>query len=581
MQNRNPIRPQEKSAVVYTSKAMCRDCYRCVRVCPVNAIKMEGGQAQVIADQCIACGTCIAECPQHAKAYRTDYGKVLAMLEANDDLAVSLAPSFAACYTPWEQKRLPSALRSLGFNYVGETAIGAWHTAEASLQWMQARPGMDHICTACPAVVSYISQYVPEFAPNLVPVVSPMLAHARMLKQKHPKRKVIFAGPCVAKKAEATAGNNEVFIDAVLTFEELDELLKIKQINLQHCEESNFDEEAGTNARLFALEGGLLKTAGLDTDMLQANTIAVSGFDEIREVLNGLAEKKDQQNGHQKWIIEPLFCKHGCINGPSVRHKQSLYSRRNMVLQFAKSKPGATVESTKLFDRLNAHYPPLANKQQLLFSESQIQAVLQLTGKHKAEDELNCMACGFSSCRNKAIAVLQGIAEPEMCMPYMRRLAEKKFDLMIDHDPNGIILLNNTLEIVHMNAAFKKMFSCSDALIGRKISYLIDPDAFEKMATSEETLIRQTMHYSSYNLICHQISYAIPELSQYVGIFVDITDLKINKEKLNEIKTETIIRAQELIEHQISMAQEMARFLGDNTARGEVLMNKLIDSIKK
>jgi PAS domain S-box-containing protein len=191
------------------------------------------------------------------------------------------------------------------------------------------------------------------------------------------------------------------------------------------------------------------------------------------------------------------------------------------------------------------------------------------------------MACGFSSCRNKAIAVLQGIAEPEMCMPYMRRLAEKKFDLMIDHDPNGIILLNNTLEIVHMNAAFKKMFSCSDALIGRKISYLIDPDAFEKMATSEETLIRQTMHYSSYNLICHQISYAIPELSQYVGIFVDITDLKINKEKLNEIKTETIIRAQELIEHQISMAQEMARFLGDNTARGEVLMNKLIDSIKK
>ncbi len=574
-------RPPQKSAVVYTSKAMCRDCYRCVRICPVTAIKMENGQAQVLADQCIACGTCIAECPQKAKAYRIDYGKVLMMLEQGGPLAISLAPSFAAFYTPWEQKRLPSALRSLGFSYVGETAIGAWHTAAASREWIEAHPGENHICTACPAVVNYIAQYETEHLSALVPVVSPMIAHARMLKQQLPERKVVFVGPCVAKKSEAEQEHNRAFVDAVLTFDELEELFRIKQVNLNQCEESEFDEDAGGDSRLFPLEGGLLRTADMQTDMLHPDVIAVSGFEELSAVFESIKGEPQKNQAVKSWIVEPLFCKYGCINGPSDRKAGAMFIGRNRIIEYAKSKPGMVMQTDQLYAMLQARYNRIGKMLDSSFTTQQIEEVLQKTGKHKPEDELNCMACGFESCREKAIAVLQGMAEPEMCMPFMRRTAERKFDLMIEFDPNGIILLNNQLEIVHMNAAFKRMFSCSDALIGRKISYLIDPDAFEKLATTEEPLLRQTVRYTSYNLVCHQITYRIPETGQYAAIFVDITDLQLNKEKLTEIKSETIVQAQELMEHQISMAQELARFLGENTARGEVLMNKLIDSIKK
>lgn len=567
--------PAEKLPIVYTSQAMCRDCYRCVRVCPVHAIKMEHGQAQVVTDSCIACGTCIGECPQHAKAYRTDYGKVLQMLENGDHLAVSIAPSFAACYNEWEFKRLPSALRTLGFQHVAETAVGAWHTSNATAEYIQEHPEKNHICTACPAVVSYVTQYQPQFVQNLVPVVSPMVAHAKLIKDANPKMKFVFVGPCVAKKDEAQQQSNEALIDAVLTFEELGELFKLRHISLIHCEESSFDTAVNGDARLFPLEGGLLRTARLQTDLLDEHIIAISGFDELDELLRSLADEHQSQ-----WIIEPLFCKQGCINGPLASQLKGNFAKRKEILDYARLNPGIECTGSNENEKFETAF---VKKAQLgnHYSEEQIKQVLTRIGKHKPEDELNCTACGYSGCREKAIAVLNGLAEPEMCMPYMRQMAEQKFDTMIMHDPNGIVLLNQHLAIMHMNESFKKMFTCSDSLIGRPISYLIDPDAFEKLSAGGEKLIRQTVHFSNYNLICHQMSYVIPDQQQFVGIFIDVTDLQVKSDQLNEIKAETVLKAQDLIDHQISMAQELARFLGEHTAKGEVMLSKLMDSIKK
>lgn len=571
-----PVRPKERLPVVYTSKAKCRDCYRCVRVCPVNAIKMHDGQAQVIAERCIACGTCILACPQNAKEYRTDYGKVLQMIEDGEQLALSLAPSFVAYYSESEQKRLPSALRMLGFSYVAETAIGAWHSALATEKHIRENPGKHHICTACPAVVSYVMHEAPAMAAYLVPVASPMLAHARMLKSKVPGRKVVFAGPCVAKKDEAQWNKNDVFIDAVITFEELEELFRLKNINFGNCEESSFNEQVPGDARLFPLEGGLLRTAGMSTDMLDAQVIAVSGYREVKDAIQTLSDSKTTTT-----IIEPLFCKNGCINGPYANKHNNSFVSRSQLLNYSKTHPGLSKDTEEVYDTLDAGFPNVKPTQKKNWTEEQIREVLRMTGKHQLSDELNCTACGYPSCRDKAVAVLEGLAEPEMCMPYMRRFAEQKFDTMISRDPNGIILLSKDLSILHMNPAFKKMFSCSDALIGKKVSYLLDPDVFEKLATGKEEVIRKVVHYSSYNLICHLVAYTMPEEQNYVGVFVDITDSQSSKDKLTEVKSETVIKAQELIEHQISMAQELARFLGENTARGEILMKKLIDSIKK
>lgn len=572
----HPARPKEKLPVVYTSRAKCRDCYRCVRVCPVQAIRMKDGQAEVVADLCIACGTCITVCPQHAKAYRTDYGKVLQMLEEGEKPALSLAPSFVVYYSEWEQKRLPSALRMLGLSFIAETAIGAWHTSMATLEHIEQSPDQSHICTACPAAVSFVMHKAPALASALVGVVSPMIAHGRLLKTAQPARKVVFAGPCVAKKDEAQWDSNAGIIDAVLTFEELDELFRLKNIHIDQCEESAFNEAVPGVARLFPLEGGLLRTAGLSTDLLHDHIVAVSGYREVKSALDALAD-----DPAQTMVVEPLFCKNGCVNGPFASRSGNMLLDRNKVLAYNTMHPGTTDDTLSVYKQMETTFKAPPAKAQKSFSEERIREVMKMTGKHTPEDELNCTACGYAGCREKAIAVLDGMAEPEMCVPFMRRMAEQKFHTMIDHDPNGLILLSKELKILHMNPAFKGMFSCSDALLGKKVSYLIDPDPFEKLSTGNDKVIRQMVHYGSYNLICHLVAYVLPEDDQYAGVFIDITSSQTSKEKLTEIKTETVIKAQELIDHQIRMAQELAKFLGENTAMGEVLMKKLIDSIKK
>ncbi|MDR2979272.1 MAG: 4Fe-4S binding protein [Bacteroidales bacterium] len=570
------VKKTERKTVVYTTKAKCRDCYRCVRVCPVNAIKMESGQAQVVTENCIACGTCIIECPQHAKTYTTDYGKVLQMLEGNQTLIVSLAPSFAGYYTEWEQKRLPSALRSIGFHFIAETAAAAWDSAIASANYIKENKKQHHICTACPAVVNYINIYAPQYAPLLVPVASPMIAHAKMLKQEHPKAKFVFIGPCVAKKDELLQPENEGLVDAVLTFDELNQLMKLKGVMLDSVEESKFDQEAKGFARLFPLEGGLLKTGNIPTDMLNSRVVAVSGFEEVHEIL--LSLKKDAP---EKVVIEPLFCRHGCINGPVANREENVFNKRARVLAYAEKNPGKRGDEEALNASLlevTYHTKPHVQKQ---YSEAEIRIVLEATGKHHPEDELNCTACGYSTCREKAIAVLDGLAEVDMCMPFIRRTTEQRFEMLIKHDPNGIVSMNNHLEIIHMNDAFKRMFSCSDSVLGKSISYLMDPDFFEKAVTSGQTMLRETMTFPNYNLTAHIIVYPIPDQDQYVGIFMDITDFNQNRERLSDIKSETMQKAQELLDHQITMAQDLARFLGEHTAKEEFLLHRLIDLTKQ
>lgn len=561
--------------VVYTNKALCRDCNRCVRVCPVNAIKIENAQAQVIQEKCIDCGACVLECPQHAKSYTSDIDKVKEMMQNGEKMAVSIAPSFASVFLPWQTSRMPSALRMLGFSHVGETAVGAYHTAMESRKYIEKHPNQSHICTACPAVVSYIEKYTPQLINNLIPVVSPIIAHARELKRSLPKHNLVFIGPCIAKIKEVRRPELYGEVSAVITFEELNELFLERNIKLENCEESSFDETPHGDARLFPVEGGLLKTAGLSTDMLDNNYLCVSGAKEVQEALNLLVGK------HDPIIIEPLYCKNGCVNGPAIPHERNNYKDRNEIIDYNKRNPGDNESEVSRHSNLNTNFSRRASIQEKTFTEKEIKEVLIRTGKDNPEHELNCGGCGYNTCRDKAVAVLEGIAEVEMCIPYMRRLAEKRSHLIIEKDPNGIVLLDDQLRIRHMNPAFKKMFFCSDKILNQPISYLIDAGPFERLVLEKGSFIREEIKVPSYNLVCHQFCYEIPEEKKIVGVFVDITDFQQNKKKLTKIKTDTIIQAQELIEHQIEMAQAQAKFLGENTARGEILLQRLIDAIEK
>ncbi len=563
---------QTEGQIVFTNKARCRDCYRCVRVCPVKAIRMEHGQAFVEPDRCIACGTCIRECPQGAKAFRDDTGKAARILAEGGQIAASVAPSFAAAFSEWERHRLPSALRQLGFTYVGETAIGAYHVAAKTAQIVAQEPEGSHVCSACPAVVSYIEAYEPELVDRITPVVSPMIAHAGHIREHlGPEAKVIFIGPCVAKKAEAERAEVEGLVDCVLTFRELTEWLQREGIDLQKLEESDFDEEPEGDARFFPVEGGSLRTAELNADLLAANSVAVCGFDELQQAFSALRDDRSPV------LVEPLFCPSGCVGGPGVPREQNLYDRRRELISYAGAHRGRTPGEAWDDGILLTQFGPREVPGRQEVAEEEIRRVLALTGKTSPEDELNCGACGYASCREKAIAVIRGMAEPEMCIPYMRRLAEQRTDRIIETSPNGIVIVDDRLNIISMNPAFRRYFMCTEAVLGKRVSYLMDPDPFERVVSGAESIVETVTRHEKYHIVCHQIIYPLPEENQYVGIFVNITRSQADREKLDHLRAQTITQAQELLEHQIDMAQRIGQFLGESAAQGERLVENLMN----
>ncbi len=558
------------SPVVFTNKAQCRDCYRCLRQCPVKAIRMINGQASVDPERCIACGTCIKECPQGAKQYRNDLEKAIRLLKEPFPVAVSLAPSFAAFFSASERQRLPSAFRKLGFAHVSETSIGAYPVAEASLK--RQFSDRSSICTACPATVSFVRKYMPELTENLLPVASPMLAHAAIIRKKLGEgARVVFIGPCIAKKQEADASDGMQKIDCALTFKELAEWFERDNIRLDRLEESPFDDQPAGQSRFFPLPGGLTRTADIGSDSLSADIVAVSGHAEFRKILETI------QTTRVRLFVEPLFCSQGCVNGPGAPENSRLFENRHEVIEYAIHNPGLQPKETTPDMVVDAEYQPdkpIENEIQI--TEEAINKALAATGKTSPTDELNCGACGYNSCRDKAIAVIKGYAETDMCIPYMRRMAEQRTDRIIETSPNGIVMLDNKLAIISMNPAFRKMFFCSEAVLGKHISYLLDPEPFEKVLTGSENIVEQTVKHERYNLIVHQIIYQLEIENQLVGIFVNITGSRQSIEELARLRSKTIQQAREMLEHQVKMAQQMARYLGESTAQGESIIDNLL-----
>ena len=560
----------EINQIIYTNKARCRDCYRCVRACPVNAIKMETDQASVVDDRCILCGTCIRECPQEAKTYRKDLYKVKKLIEENGQVVASIAPSFAFLFNEWEIKRIPSMLRMLGFSQVFETAEGAYYVAQKSSELFDESPGCS-ITTACPAVINYVERYESKKVKNLMPVLSPMSAHGKIIKERLGfDTKVVFIGPCIAKKDEAERPESEDYVDAVITFDELLEWVKEENISLNDLEDSSFDSETPYVSRYFPLAGGLPKTADITPDLLSETIISVTGHEEVFDSLANC-------NGSDcKTLVEPLFCRYGCINGPGVTNDENIFSRRKKILDYTKSCEQNSPESLEIKTNLSNTWIVKKLWDDNEFSEEEIRIVLEQTGKVNEEDQLNCKACGYDSCIDKAKAVLNGMAVKEMCIPFMRRMAEQRTDKVINTSPNGIIILDQHFNIMHMNPAFKNFFHCTNNAIGKKISTLMDPEPFIQLKNSEEKKISMVIKHSN-NLICHQIIYTLEEDNQIAGIFVDITKHTNITEKFTSLKKETIYKAQELLDHQIAMAQNLAKYLGESTAKGEELVENLIE----
>jgi uncharacterized Fe-S cluster-containing protein len=416
-------------------------------------------------------------------------------------------------------------------------------------------------------VVNYVEKCRPELIDSLIPVVSPMIAHGRLLKERYGGCPVVFVGPCAAKKSEAVRPENSGAIDAVLTFEELGQWFAEADVSLSHCPESGFDGAGGVgNARLFPVEGGMLVTGYKTSEPAAGEAFRVSGADAVMSLFQN---KKAME---AMTYIEPLFCFGGCVGGPAFPGDKPMFERRTDVVGYwddmdkdkGAGKPGIIY---------SAEFSARAADIETV-TEDQINKILESTGKTDPEFQLNCGACGYDTCVNCAAAIIRGMAEPEMCIPYMRRLAQQRTDRIIETDPNGVVLLDGNLNMIHMNPAFQKMFSCGNSILGRRISYLVNAGGFELLQSGERDEYQSIQ--KKFNIRYHEILYALREDNQYVGIFADISKLQFDINQLDAIKIQTLRHAQEFLDHQIKFSQEMAHYLGQSAAQSEEIARRLI-----
>ncbi|MBM4033597.1 MAG: histidine kinase [Planctomycetes bacterium] len=408
--------------IVSTIREKCKRCYTCVRECPAKAIKVEAGQAMVIEERCIACGNCVKVCAQKAKLIEDSIAAVRAMLSNGDRVFACLAPSFPAAFHTTRPGRIVAAIRKLGFAEVWEVAFGAELISHAYARLFREaqRTGRRVIASPCPAVVAFVEKYMPALHDALAPIVSPMVAAARAIRQRHGRAvRIVFIGPCVAKKNEVRDPRVAGEVDAVLSFRELADMIRDAGLELDKLPESGFDSPRCHVGRSFPISGGLLKTAGLSTDILENSVVTTEGKDRVLDALDAVAEGRSQAR-----FFDVLFCE-GCIAGPKIMNDLSVFARKEIIADYVNEQSRFTTQK----DLANALAEFVAldltrgfTPQDLKLrqpTEGEIAQALRSLRKFSPDDQLNCGACGYRSCREKAIAVCQGLAEPEMCLPYL------------------------------------------------------------------------------------------------------------------------------------------------------------------
>ncbi len=407
--------------VIQTILQNCRRCYSCVRECPAKAIKIVGGQASVVKERCIACGNCTVVCSQNAKAYASGIERVCELLAGGGPVVAMVAPSFPADDCGQDPGRLVGALRALGFSHVVEVAYGADLTNKAYRAYIKEHPTGTRLATACPALVEYVRKYAPHLVDCLIPIVSPMIATAMAVKALYGQSHAcVFLGPCVAKKLEMQDPAVPAVVDGVLTFDELRRLFTERGVRVAEAVPAEFDPPHAGSGRLYPLVGGLLKGAGLERSSLNAEVMVLSGAPEILDVLADL-----RPDDPQPLFIEPLMCR-GCYSGPATRGDKRRPQRKRRVADYVKSRMDEAAEASMELPALDLGRTFTVDDQRLKEpSEQEIRVILARTNKFATEDELNCGACGYESCRAKAVAVYRGLAEEAMCLPFMIEQAER------------------------------------------------------------------------------------------------------------------------------------------------------------
>ncbi|MCM8712142.1 4Fe-4S binding protein [Clostridium sp. SYSU_GA19001] len=555
------------------SKANCRSCYKCLRSCPVKAIRIKNDQAKIDEKRCVTCGQCLKVCPQNARKIKSDIYKIKNAIKSNRTVLAIVAPSFAGAFELKFPGQLAASLKILGFDKVLEVALGAQLVTKLYNDYVNENHNENYITTSCPSINHLIQTYYPSLINYLIPVDSPMIALGKILKRNFDNCFITFIGPCYSKKFESVEDDTIGIIDAVLTFDELSKWLDENSIVLNELEPVSFDDEADYTGRLFPVPGKLDIAFKNNADF-NYDYISADGIDRCIELFKSI-----EDGNLNKVFIEALACRGGCINGPAMpKNDTDYFVRQRNIIKYIKTNTSnlkaACLENINDIDFCKTFKDKSLNK--TLYNEEEIKQVLRKMGKNSPLDELNCGVCGYNTCREKAQAVLDGMAEINMCIHYIRNKAESITNVVFETSPNAIFTLDEDFLIKDFNPASEKMFNIKyEDIKDKPVCMIMDDNDFYKVKNTKENIIGRKVSLSEYDLVVLENIIYLQNHGVFLVIINDITMQEKSKGELARVKEKTIDAAQAVIEKQMRVAQEIASLLGETTAETKVILTKL------
>lgn len=550
----------------------CHNCYKCIRECPVKAIAFQDGKATIIDDECILCGNCVQCCPQNAKFIKSDHHRVQELIAQGKRVYATVAPSWPGFFGTDDFGKLSAALKKLGFAGVEETAIGANETSREYAALMENGQMKNIIATACASVVMMVERYYPELIKNLAPVSSPMMAHAKLMRETYGDIKVAFIGPCLSKKNEAADPLAGGLVNFALTFGGIQKWMDAENVRLDKQDA----EAAGVSnpvSRLYPKTTGILKTIP-EEKFGRYRPVAVDGVDRCMEMFDAIRDGKVEG-----LFVEANICPGGCIGGPVMRMGQRSVIVTETMLDDDPMPQDERPAPTSLIEFPHPRVFTNRSVEREVPTEEQIRAILSKIGKLTPEDELNCGSCGYHSCREKAVAVFQGKADINMCLPFFRERAENISSTVTEYSPNAIIALDEELNVQDLNPMAEDIYQISRAeMIGFPIPAFYGELDFDT-AKREERAVTKKVHVDESDKTVEQTILYIREHGMYLVFVKDITDEEQHKQHLESLRDSTVDIAQNVIVKQMRVAQEIASLLGETTAETKVALTNLKKSM--
>lgn len=549
-------------------KNNCKNCYKCIRNCPIKAISFNLNQASIVQDECVLCGRCYVCCPQHAKVIRDDLPTAKRLLEEAAPVYASIAPSFAAGFPGVSIEAMKEALCALGFDGVEETAVGATIVKAHYQQLIDSGVQPIVISSCCHTVNVLIQRYYPEALKYLAKVQSPMQAHSASIKREHPGVKTVFFGPCISKKDEADKYPD--IVDCVISFEGLSAWLAAEGVEL-HLEEVM---QPGGRARLFPVEGGIIRSLGVYHKDYRYLTIC--GMDQCMAALEDICAGRISD----RCFIEMSACEGSCIGGPVM--SSGKFSPISSALYIEKQAGNTDFQidmpDAALLDKTIAPQPVHTPK----LDEQTIAEALLRIGKSKPEDELDCGSCGYDTCREKVVATISGKSEEVMCMPYLMERAQSFSDIIISNSLSAVVAMNEKLQIQQINAAGCRLFNIGEQkkVLGKHISMILDPEPFLEVLETSQDIHEQKVYLAEYAIhvslsVIHDTTFHV-----VLAIMRDITEKETAREIKEARDQRTIEITDKVIEKQMATVQEIASLLGETTAETKIALSKLKETLR-